>query len=279
MKLVVLSRADPFARRVGEALGPGDPTGIFVDGSRLRRITSDTYALERDSLHVHDEHLGHHLPPSLRCEIDAVVFPSVHRSETGRPTLTVHPVGNLSTKADLGGRPGTVSPVPARYLTEALLQLSTISQDFGIEATFEATHHGPYLDLPTLFLEAGSDPSVWDDPPLARAYARLLKDLRPHRTREDQVVIGVGGGHYAPHFSEIARRHRVSFGHILPRHALPEVTAGLMAHVVAATASVGGWMAAGTSLPSPVVLPPSLPRIRESGLPRRPAEEATYVSS
>ena len=34
------------------------------------------------------------------------------------------------------------------------------------------------------------------------------------------MVIGIGGGHYAPRFSEVALSRRVSFGHMLPAYAM-----------------------------------------------------------
>ena len=38
--------------------------------------------------------------------------------------------------------------------------------DEEYDITLEATHHGPLLDSPTLYLEIGSDEERWSDPGL-----------------------------------------------------------------------------------------------------------------
>ncbi len=85
-------------------------------------------------------------------------------------------------------------------------------------APFEATHHGPARDLPAFFAEIGF-PEHEEPPPAAvRVLAETLSGLAP--TNDDRVAVGAGGGHYAPHFTDLALKRRWAFGHILSRHAL-----------------------------------------------------------
>ena len=51
---------------------------------------------------------------------------------------------------------------------------------------------------------------------------KILADVIPAIVPDasDRVALGVGGGHYAPHFTDLARRRRWAFGHLLSRHAL-----------------------------------------------------------
>lgn len=88
-----------------------------------------------------------------------LVFISKHRSASGRPTLSVHPPGNLA-EAELGGIPRRVSISPASAMRDALLEMATAKEEMGLkyEVSYECTHHGPSLDVPTMFVELGSSP-------------------------------------------------------------------------------------------------------------------------
>ena len=240
MKLVVVSLQDPVARGVGEVLGTGASTGLFVDGAPIRSLEDGTWVLHRNILHVDDSGLGGALPPTVGIQLEAVIFPSSHRSEAGRPALTVHPLGNLTSGAPVGGRPWEVNPVPARLMTEALLRLHPHGLALGIPATFECTHHGPFLPWPSFFLEAGGDAATLARREVHRALAEVLLGLEVARTREDPILIGVGGGHYVPHWGELARRREASFGHMIPRHHWAGLPAELLEQIVSRTPGVRG---------------------------------------
>ena len=94
------------------------------------------------------------------------------------------------------------------------LKDQAIGLPFGV--TFEVTHHGPYLETPTLFIEIGSSEASWGDRDAARAIARSLTEVR---VVAGPRAIGIGGGHYAPRFTEVCLTKRISFGHMLPVHA------------------------------------------------------------
>jgi D-tyrosyl-tRNA(Tyr) deacylase len=161
-------------------------------------------------------------PPSL------VVFASRHRSQSGKATLTVHPIGNYGA-AEFGGKPGTLVPSAPREMTFALARLRLHGTGLPYEISYEATHHGPTLATPTFYIEIGSDESRWSDPKAAEAIAQTILDLDGYRRESGAapaslppVAVGVGGGHYAPRHTDAALSGLASFGHIVPNHALDE---------------------------------------------------------
>ncbi len=102
-------------------------------------------------------------------------------------------------------------------MTSLLRELKRQATGLQFEVTYEVTHHGPYLETPTLFIEIGSSEATWDDRDAARAIARSLVGVQ---VMECPRAIGIGGGHYAPRFTEVSLTKRISFGHMLPNHAL-----------------------------------------------------------
>ena len=148
--------------------------------------------------------------------VELVVYLSKHRSESGRPSLTVHPLGNPRA-ADLGGRPGSLVPAAPRWMTGALRTLRREAATLEYDVTFEATHHGPYLETPSFFIEQGSTEREWGDREASRAIARTLLALEPV---DAPVAIGVGGGHYVPRHTDLAKTRRIAFGHLLASYAL-----------------------------------------------------------
>jgi D-aminoacyl-tRNA deacylase len=240
--LVVVSEPDPVAHAVGELWGTPPSTGDHVDGSPIRVLSEEAYLLRRPSLHIHDERLDVRLPAHVRASGSTLVFPSIHRSERNVPCLTVHPLGNPGATAEVGGRPRTLDPTDPRRMAAALRALSEQGTASGLEATYEATHHGPELDLPAMFVEIGygTDPS----PPSAavRVLANVIPRLVPDPS--DRVALALGGGHYAPHFTDLARKRHWAFGHILSRHALATLDAEVARSAYERSGGAEGWIAA-----------------------------------
>jgi D-aminoacyl-tRNA deacylase len=175
--------------------------------------------------HLDRDGLDESIARRLGGPIELVVYLSKHRSERGTPSLTVHPIGNPG-RADFGGRPETLVPAAAREMTAALRALRREAIGLEYRVTFEATHHGPYLDTPTFYIEQGSTEREWRDPEAARAIARTLLGLQP---LDAPVAIGVGGGHYVPRHTDVAIERRVAFGHLLPTHVLDSASDDVVA--------------------------------------------------
>ena len=171
-----------------------------------------------------------------------LVFPSIHRSERNVPCLTVHPLGNPGPMAEVGGRPGAFTPADARLMADALRRLEERSPEAELPVTFEATHHGPELDLPAMFVEIGY--GELEAPP--EAAVAVLAEVLPtlERSATDRVALAVGGGHYAPHFSDLTKRRRWAFGHLLSRHALDVIDRPTARRAYEATREADGFVAA-----------------------------------
>jgi D-aminoacyl-tRNA deacylase len=163
-------------------------------------------------------------------------------SERNVPCLTVHPLGNPGDSAEVGGRPRVLVPTDPLLMGSALRALAERGAAVGFSATFEATHHGPELSLPSMFVEIGfgSEPTP---PPAA---VRVLSEVVPHLVRGDgdRTALAVGGGHYAPHFTDLALKRRWAFGHILSRHALATLSADIARVAFDQSGPAEGWLSA-----------------------------------
>jgi D-aminoacyl-tRNA deacylase len=156
--------------------------------------------------------------------LDLLVFLSKHRSEREIDSLTVHPPGNYLS-ADHGGIEGFLPPSAPHEMTSALKSLYKEKKDMGIrdQTTYEVTHHGPLVESPCFFIEIGSGPDRWDIPILGKAIGEaLLSDTFLEPRRDLPVAIGIGGGHYAPRFTDRAMRNKYSFGHMIADYILNE---------------------------------------------------------
>ena len=175
------------------------------------------------------------LPESFP-DAELIVFVSRHSSQSGIPTLTVHPSGNFAD-ADLGGLPQTVSVSPAVAMRDALKMLVYFQQKLALldyTVSFEVTHHGPSLNVPTMFVELGSSMSQWVDIKAACAVAcATISAIEMFETNPAQkAVIGVGGTHYNKKFTAMALNGEAVFGHMIPKYAVANVDVSLLRHCV-----------------------------------------------
>ncbi len=175
----------------------------------------DSVLMTVPRLHLRCDDIDREAAVALGVPIEEVVFLSRHKSASGKPSLTVHPIGNWG-KADHGGRDGTLVPAAPHLMTSLLRQLKKEASGLDFDVTFEVTHHGPLLGTPTLFIEIGSSEATWGDRTAAQAIARSLVHVE---VSDHPVALGIGGGHYAPRFTESCLAKKVDFGHMLPNHA------------------------------------------------------------
>ncbi len=186
------------------------------EGESMMR-SEDTYLLSSSRWHIDFEEV---LETSARFGVDPelVVFMSRHSSASGRPALTVHPIGNFHENK-LGGKAKKLVKAAPGHMTDALRRINAMNDMDGTEVSFEVTHHGPWVDRPTFFIEVGSDESHWQNKHAADILAHVLVN---NIESKNPVVVGVGGGHYAPRFTEAALNLKVDFGHMIPNYHLED---------------------------------------------------------
>ncbi len=221
MHLIVTSAEDIASMNIREKIldmAPWKETGLF-DGSPVLSNGQYQMVLIQD-IHLYWDNLDTAVMDATGMNYDTVIFASRHRSKSGLRTLTVHPLGNYGP-ADFGGKPETIVPPNPRLMTAALLLLQEKAGDLDFEISFEVTHHGPYLETPTFFIEIGSNEAAWPEPEPARRIASVLLELPESKTtHEDDIVLGVGGGHYAPRHTDFINRNKASMSHMVPNYAL-----------------------------------------------------------
>jgi D-aminoacyl-tRNA deacylase len=164
------------------------------------------------------------LPLEKDC-ISDIVFLSRHSAATGKPSLTVHPIGVPGTVDTdyMGGISGRASPPSFRIgaLYRLLLASTKDSRLEGeFEVTLEATHHGPHTDLPACFVEIGSTEAEWGRADAGELWADVLSahygGSGAFRDAATTAVVLIGGGHYCPKMGDVARMgEQVAVGHIL----------------------------------------------------------------
>jgi len=164
-----------------------------------------------------------------------LVFVSRHSSVSGIPTLSVHTPGNLA-EAELGGLPKKVSISPASAMKDALLEMSRLREEMKLnyEVSYECTHHGPSLDVPTMFAELGSSPEQWKDVKAAEAVAHSVMAAVSKRSIYS-TALGIGGPHYNPKFTKIALSTQTAFGHIIPKYLVSQVDAEIIKQCIERT--------------------------------------------
>jgi len=165
-----------------------------------------------------------------------LVFVSRHSGVAGIPTLSVHTPGNLTEKAKFGGLPRRVSVSPANAMKNALAKMARLKDEMSLnyEVSYECTHHGPSLDVPTMFAELGSSPEQWKDLKAAEVVAHAAMSAVMYNS-EYQAVLGVGGPHYNSRFTEIALSTPVAFGQIIPKYLIPRVDAEMVKQCIQRT--------------------------------------------
>lgn len=175
------------------------------------------------------------LPENFQ-DLELAVFITRHSSQSGKPTLSAHVPGNFAD-AELGGLPKRVSIAPANAMHAALKKLYELRMQFGLgdfSVSYEATHHGPSLDVPCMFVELGSSEVQWRNELGAKAVAMAALSAF-NATQVAPVVLGIGGTHYNQKFTELALSNKAAFSHMIPKYAVPQVDSDMLLQVISKT--------------------------------------------
>jgi D-aminoacyl-tRNA deacylase len=229
MQAIVRSLQDISSCNITDALlasGGWEDRGE-IGGFRYR-TKGDSVMVEIPSLHIDEDGLDAKIA-AAGWKPDVMIFPSEHAAASGMPALTVHPIGNYADNS-LGGKERTLVPSAPALMSDALRLINKKGGLPGFSICYEATHHGPYLTTPTFFIEIGSDEKYWDRKDAAALQASVIEELP--EGNDYPVAIGIGGGHYAPRFTELALSRKVNFGHMLPNYRTEGATDDEVVHMM-----------------------------------------------
>ena len=196
-----------------------------IDGNLVKLVTSDEESIFAQGL------------PGFFTDLKLIVFISRHSSLSGTPTLSVHTPGNLG-EAEKGGIPRKVSISPANAMRDTLKVMMNLKEKMHLdyEVSYEGTHHGPSLDVATMFAELGSSPKQWNDLVAAEIVARAtMEAVSKFGSSQAKTVLGIGGPHYSSKFTKMALENEVAFGHMIPKYAVSGIDSGILKHCIERT--------------------------------------------
>lgn len=176
-----------------------------------------------------------------KIDADLFIFISKHSAVEGRPSLTCHPIGNFG-KAEKGGREKTLCTAPSFFLKNILNELNKNSDDADYDVTMEATHHGPFLEKPILFVEIGSSEKEWEDQNAGSIIAKsLISTIKNNSNNNDSInknfneknnnyesVFVIGGSHYNHVATKAMLKTNFGVGHICAKYNLENLDESLI---------------------------------------------------
>ncbi|KAF8677288.1 hypothetical protein HU200_046773 [Digitaria exilis] len=250
--LVVATASDPAS--IGPAAAflamPGWSPGPPISEGMESFTNGNVRLLKHERSIIAEDDLDQRWQEATGEPVSEVIFLSKHTAVSNRPALTVHPIGVPHLREDetppQGGTPGWAA-MPNPRIGPWLRLMQKIAKEQGLvpefEITLEATHHGPVTSTPTMFVEIGSIEEYWGRQDAAQAialvsppflaYSQYLQVLWKGLGLEDgnavgswqgngeKVLLGIGGGHYAPRHMDIVIKNGVWVGHLLSGYSLP----------------------------------------------------------
>jgi D-aminoacyl-tRNA deacylase len=238
MILLVASRKDMAGLNIAKQIlshYPFTQTGETFQGNPV--FSADVKGKKVTLVMLNEESINAQSLPQSFADLHLIVFISRHSSASGKPTLSVHTPGNFGA-AELGGLPRQVSVSPATAMRDALKALAHFKGDLKLEyeVSYECTHHGPSLNVPSMFVELGSSEEQWRDSQAAEAVAHAaMSAIGKFGVSEKTAVLGIGGTHYNRRFTRMALDGEAIFGHMIPKYAVPCIDAEILRQCVERT--------------------------------------------
>ncbi|CAF2001597.1 unnamed protein product [Brassica oleracea var. botrytis] len=239
--LIVATTSDPASINPAAALlaMPGWTAGPILPPDMKSFVNKQTRVIQHDGSIVKEDDLDSRWEEATGEAVDEVIFLSRHTAVSNRPALTVHPIGVLHLKEGesppQGGKPGWAALTSPRIgpwlrLLKKMAEAHSLVPEF--EITLEGTHHGPITSKPTMFLEIGDTEEYWKRQDAAQVMALLMWEGLGlgggeavgdwnSETGKRKVLLGIGGGHYAPRHMDVVLKDDVWVGHLLSGYSLP----------------------------------------------------------
>lgn len=215
-RLLVCCKQDiPSMNMKHQLLEKGEWEDIGSDGVNSYLQNDNIVMITIDNMHIYAENIDK-TAENFGIRVDDIVVLSKHSSASKKPTLTVHPIGNYKEN-QMGGNAKTLVKSLPHLMSGTLRKIYELNDNPTYHVSFEVTHHGPYVDTPAMYIEVGSEESRWNDEHAAKI---LIDSLISAEEKDNPVIVGVGGGHYAPKFSKLALTKNIDIGHMVPNYQI-----------------------------------------------------------
>ncbi|RPG73158.1 MAG: hypothetical protein CBD52_000505 [Euryarchaeota archaeon TMED192] len=232
--LILASKADSASLTLHQAMveshtweSAPSPLGDLLINTKI-----DVHMLLVNEIHVRSDNIGKLHMDLINKNIDDIIVLSKHVSSSEVPAMTVHPIGvptgqEMGEEGRSGGVYGTLVPPNPRMASflRAIVRKGALEPNLSkFDLTLEATHHGPVMSLPTMYVEIGSSDKEWTDSNLASIWAEIITENLSSKAPDPRKrwILCIGGGHYAPRHRDILIRSNELVGHILPSYSLPD---------------------------------------------------------
>ncbi|PIO00115.1 hypothetical protein COT72_03065 [archaeon CG10_big_fil_rev_8_21_14_0_10_43_11] len=171
----------------------------------------------------------------LDFEAELFIFPSTHRSQAKKPLFSAHCTGLFSDDKSHGGKACTLSGANSAAIRFALHKLREYNPDPACDVGLEVTHHGPYTQSPSIFVEVGGSKKEWEWQKGREIITQVCYELLTAPLKCEHSAIGFGGSHYANKHTKAILDSIYAVGHICPKYAISKLTDELVQQMVEKT--------------------------------------------
>ncbi len=230
MKFIIISsKKDIAGMNIADCL-----IRSFPFKEERKSIYSLKHSDKEISLHIIEEDSIYY-DKANELDADYFIFASRHVSKNNDKALTIHFPGNFSD-AKYGGQDNELCVAATCLLKQAFINLNNTAKDSEYNITLEATHHGPLLKKPVMFIELGSTIQEWKDKAAAELLARtIMKTISEYEKKAYETAICFGGLHYCQNFKEIILNENTAFGHICPKYNLGNINESMIMKMINAS--------------------------------------------
>ncbi|MBI2043825.1 hypothetical protein HYT24_00485 [Candidatus Pacearchaeota archaeon] len=229
--LVVASKKDSAGVNITTQLSQFRKN-LLASGMQKNAVNFDFYLVDEEIIYTEN------LDLEKINKYDFIVFASKHSSEKGQKAIAIHAVGNFRS-ADYGGEKGKVGKASAFFNKQLFEKMNENVARYGLKdyaVTMEATHHGPLIDRPCVFVEIGSTETEYQDRRAGFVVAKTISDtiFSFKENPYNEVAIAIGGPHYCPNFNKIQDKSNLAISHVVSAYSFP-LTEEMVKEVVSKT--------------------------------------------
>jgi D-aminoacyl-tRNA deacylase len=189
------------------------------------------YSLKDAKLYTIDEDTVYFEDVDKKIDASLFIFATRHQAKSGIKSFSMHVQGNFG-KAEYGGRDSKLCVSLPRMMKVAMLKLIELNSiDFDVVQ--EATHHGPFLEKPAMFIEIGSSELEWVRKDAGMILAKTIMHMLECEIPSYEVAVGIGGLHTTPSFKSVILKSNYCIGQVCAKHNLQYLDTDLLKQMIA----------------------------------------------